>query len=476
MRRTTIGLLVAGAFLLVHGLWAQGMGIAPDEYAKRRARLLEKMEPKSVAVFRASDPVRRNGDVDFKYRQNSHFLYLTGCNESGATLLLVPGGIAVDSVTTVREVLFVRPATPQWTGDMLGIEGAKRDLGIGAPGSSSAVLPSDKLAEILERTLKSATTLYYTHVLPEAVVDPVSGKRFVAAREIRNELNQKYPDLQLRSMNSALGEMRSIKSPAELSLLQKAIDATVTAVIEAMKSAEPGMYEYELQAVVEYCFARAGAEYTGYPSIIGSGPNSQILHYEANRRRTEEGDVIVMDVGAEYHGYSADVTRTMAVSGTFTAPQREIYEIVLAAADSATAEMKVGASGSAPSRKAFDVLASGLLRLGIIKDAKEVNRYCPHGVSHFIGLEVHDVGPMIPVYQPGMVLTMEPGLYIQAGSPCDKKYWNIGVRIEDDVLITPDGPKRLSAGAPRTVQEIEGVMRLKGVGNVPVGSRTSGPE
>jgi Xaa-Pro aminopeptidase len=140
------------------------------------------------------------------------------------------------------------------------------------------------------------------------------------------------------------------------------------------------------------------------------------------------------------------------------------------------AEMKVGVASSVPSRKAFDVLANGLLHLGIIKDAKDVNRYCPHGVSHPIGLEVHDAGPMSPVYAPGMVLTMEPGLYIQSGSPCDKKYWNIGVRIEDDILITPEGPKRLSAGAPRTVAEIESVMRLKGVGNVPVGSRTSGPQ
>jgi Xaa-Pro aminopeptidase len=448
---------------------AQNMGIAPEEYRARRARVMERMDTLSVAVFRATDPARRNGDVNFKYRQSSNFLYLTGGTEWSTTLLLVPSGILIDSATTVREVLFVTPGGSQWTGDRMGVDGAMKELGFGAPGTSSAALAHDRFADILSRAIAGKKVLYYTHTLPEALVDPVSGKRFITAREIKNELKAKYPDLEVKSLNSVLGELRSIKSPAELALLQKAIDVTAVAHVEAMKSCEPGMFEYQLQAVIEYSFARLGAEFTGFPSIVGSGANSLILHYEENRRQMENGDVVVMDLGAEYHGYSADVTRTIPVNGKFTTAQRALYEIVLAANDAAAKEMKMGAPAGAPGKKAFDVLAEGLMNLGIIKDRNEVNRYCPHGVSHPIGLEVHDVGAMGASLQAGMVLTMEPGLYVPNGSPCDKRYWNIGVRIEDDVLVTPDGPKLMSGNAPRTIKEIEAVMRLRGIGNQPVG-------
>jgi Xaa-Pro aminopeptidase len=231
------------------------------------------------------------------------------------------------------------------------------------------------------------------------------------------------------------------------------------------------MYEYELQAVIEYCFAKNGAEYPGFPSIVGSGPNSCILHYEANRRQMQTGDVVVMDIGAEYHGYTADVTRTIPVNGKFSPAQREIYEIVLKAQEEAIKEFKPGASSSAPSQRATDVIADGLMKLGIIKEKSEVRRYYMHGLSHNIGLDVHDVGRFSAPYAPGMILTVEPGVYIPAESPCDKKYWNIGVRIEDDVLITDSGCRVLSAGAPKTVNEIESLMKQKGIGNVKIGTK-----
>jgi Xaa-Pro aminopeptidase len=260
-----------------------------------------------------------------------------------------------------------------------------------------------------------------------------------------------------------------VKSPAELRLLQKAIDATVMAHVEAMKSCQPEMYEYELQAVIEYCFTRNGAAYQGFPTIVGSGPNSCILHYEADRRKMENGDVVVMDIGAEYEGYSADITRTIPVNGTFSPAQREIYEIVLKAQQESIKEFKPGAMPQAPSQKAYDIIAEGLMRLGIIKDKAEARTYYMHGLSHHIGLDVHDPGPYGSPYEPGMILTDEPGIYIPAGSPCDKKYWNIGVRIEDDVLITPEGNTVVTAGAPKTIQEIESLMKKQGLGNLPVG-------
>jgi len=442
-----------------------------EEYRDRRARLMSRMDSASVAVFRASAAAMRNGDVNYRYRQNSNLLYLTGCPEWGAVLLLVPDGVRVDSVSTVREILFVQTGGRTWTGEQLGVEGANAVLGFGRSGTSSLALPFDQFQDVFARAMAGKKVLYYTHTLPELVMDPVSGKKFVTAKEIKNEIKARYPGVELKSPLGILSEMRTIKSPAERRLLQKAIDATTAAHIEAMKSCEPAMREYELQAVIEYCFTRLGAEYTGFPSIVGSGPNALLFHYEADRRTMQAGETVVMDIGAEYHGYSADVTRTIPVNGTFSPAQRELYGIVLDAQQEAVREMKTGADASAPSRRAFEVLADGLLKLRIISDRNEVSKYCPHGISHPVGLEVHDVGSFSKPLQAGSVLTMEPGLYIPEGSPCDRKYWNIGIRIEDDVLVTDDGGKILSGDAPRAIADIERLMKKKGIGNQPIGTK-----
>ena len=203
--------------------------------------------------------------------------------------------------------------------------------------------------------------------MPDIVYDPLMEKRTILSKEVKSELQTAFPGLEIKNLYGPLAEMRSIKTPAEIAVLQKAIDATITAHVEAMKSCEAGMYEYELQAVIEYCFAKNGAEYQGFPSIVGSGPNSCIIHYEANRRKMQDGDVVVMDIGAEIQGYSADVTRTIPVDGTFTPAQREIYEIVLRANEESIKEFKPGASQSAASQKAYSIIAEGLMKLGIIK-------------------------------------------------------------------------------------------------------------
>jgi len=438
--------------------------ITPEEYKQRRAMLMAKMEPNSIAIFKAKDFSNRSNDVNYAYRQESNFLYLTGCEEPRAYLLLCPEGVKIGDAAPVKEVFFIRPKARSAAGESLGLEGAKAQLGF------ETVLPGTDLLSVAKSALAGKKTLYYAASNPDLVSDPLLEKRTIISREVKIELQAGFPDLEIKTLYAALGELRSIKSPTELALLQKAIDATAVAHVEAMKSCEPGMFEYELQAVIEYCFAKNGAEYQGFPSIVGSGPNSCILHYDANRRKMQDGDVVVMDIGAEYHGYSADITRTMPVNGTFSPAQRQIYEIVLQAQEEAIKLMKPGVTVE-HSMKATEVIAEGLMKLGLIKEKTEVNRYYMHGLSHGIGLDVHDMGRFGGPLQPGMVLTVEPGIYIPEGSPCDRKYWNIGVRIEDDVLITPEGNKIITAAAPKSIKDIEALMKKQGIGNSKLGGR-----
>jgi Xaa-Pro aminopeptidase len=433
-------------------------GIKPQEYQQRRAAVIAKMDSGSIAVFRANDPDDRNGGTDYRFRQNDNFLYLTGCNETNSTLILAPNGIRIDSVTIAKAVLFVNGYAKSWSGPNLGLEGAKQVLGFGAEGTKSVVLTNEKLKELLPQILKSINILYYTPSLPDILFDPISNAKFVAVREVRKQLEEKYPNLAIKSSGSLVSNLRSVKSNDELMLMQKAIDATVSGCIEAMKSCEPGMYEYELQAVVEYCYTRRGCEFYGFPSIVGSGPNTLNYHYDTNRRQMNSEELVVMDIGAEYHGYSADVTRTIPVNGTYFPAQKEIYELVLNAQNSAIKEIRSNVPMNVSGKKAFEVLGEGLVRLGIIQDKNDVKKYCSHGVSHFVGLDVHDVGSTEKLL-PGMVFTMEPGLYIPDSSNCDKKYWGIGIRIEDDLLVTENGCKVLSEAAPRTIREIELLMK-----------------
>jgi Xaa-Pro aminopeptidase len=254
-----------------------------------------------------------------------------------------------------------------------------------------------------------------------------------------------------------------VKTAEEMVLLQRAIDITAEAHREVMRQVEAGWAEYEIEALLEYVFKREGSESPGFQSIVGSGENSVILHYETNRRTTEPGDVVVIDIGAEYHGYSADVTRTIPVDGRFSTEQRAIYEIVLAAQEAGIAATTAGSMFFAPHQAAAVVLARGLAELGLIRgptDQAGLSRFFMHGTSHYLGLDVHDVGTNGPLL-PGTVITVEPGIYIAASEDIDPKWWNIGVRIEDDVLVTQSGPVVLSAGAPRGVEEIETLMRAR---------------
>jgi Xaa-Pro aminopeptidase len=266
------------------------------------------------------------------------------------------------------------------------------------------------------------------------------------------------------TLTGILSELRARKEPEELFLLQRAIDITTEAHLEAIRSIEPGMHEYEIEAVIEFVFKRNGAEYPAFPSIVASGENSVILHYQSNRRQMQRQDMVVMDIGAEYHGYAADVTRTVPVDGVFSDEQRAVYEIVLQAYEAAVAAARPGVSMLVPHTAAQEAIAAGLLNLGIMSDPESVRDFFPHGTSHYLGLWTHDVGDY-GILQPGNVITIEPGIYIRPDSEVDAKYWNVGIRIEDDVLITEDGNRVLSAAAPRSVEDIEALMAETGLGN-----------
>ncbi|HEY4147617.1 MAG TPA: M24B family metallopeptidase, partial [Chitinophagaceae bacterium] len=259
-----------------------------------------------------------------------------------------------------------------------------------------------------------------------------------------------------------VASLREIKTPEEMDLLRKSIEISSIAHAEAMKAIEPGMSELELQGLQEYVHKKLGAEYVGYPSIVGSGENGCILHYEENTRmHIGAGDMVLMDVGAEYHGYSADVTRTVPATGKFTPNQKAIYNLVYEAQEAVMKLCREGTPFAALNEKATEVLANGLLKLGIIKNKEEVVRYYPHGCSHFLGLDVHDAGNYDQNLRENMVITVEPGIYIPSNSDCDKKWWGIAVRIEDDVRVGKQMPELLSYLAPRKAEDVEKMAAQK---------------
>jgi len=256
--------------------------------------------------------------------------------------------------------------------------------------------------------------------------------------------------------------LREVKLPEEMKLLKKAIDISAIGQIEMMKAMHSGMSETEIQGIHEFVYKKYGAEYEGYPSIVGAGNNGCVLHYIENNKPKVGNELVLMDLGAEYHGYTADVTRTIPANGKFSPEQKAIYDLVYEAQEAGIVAAKVGNPFNAPNAATRVIINKGLVQLGITKSIDENHNYYPHGASHYIGLDVHDAGSY-GAFKENMVITVEPGIYISEGSPCDKKWWGIAVRIEDDILITTEGPINLSARAPRKSDEIEKMMRLPSV-------------
>ncbi len=422
-------------------------------HKERRDRVVASLAPTSVAAVLAADVRNRQNDVDFEYRQNSDLLYLTGCTEPGAVLLLSARGFRIGEKVH-KEILFLRErntAKEQWVGPTMGPAETVALLRI------DTALPLSKLAEILDSCLSTTDTVFVSSMPTKSVTVPLAQRNLYTDGNLRTWLREKNPKIVLRTSMPLLAALREVKDTSELRLLQKAIDISVDGHYAMMRGARPGMREYELEALIEYTFKALGAEDVGYPSIVGSNYNACILHYTTNRRATRMGELVLADCGAEYHGYTADITRTFPLSGTFTAEQRKIYAIVLEAQDSGIAASRVGSPFSAPDAAARSVVARRLMELGITSKTEEASRYFMHGTSHYLGLDVHDPGTGGPL-KANSVITVEPGIYIPEGSPCDKRWWNIGVRIEDDILVTPAGPINMSARLVRSIEEIEAVV------------------
>jgi Xaa-Pro aminopeptidase len=436
-----------------------------SRYAERRGKVLSTMSPKSLAVFSAAEVRNRQNDVDYEYRQSSDFWYLCGFPESESSLVLIPGGIVLpktlDSTGTRHDaLLFVKKRDlylEMRSGSITGADRAKSMYGIMALENVNFASVLGTLLQPEDSTLKR-DTVFVTTFPTSAVVEPLSGEAVNIERESRLRLQKQYPRAVIRSQKRLLADMRQIKDADELRLLRKAIDISLAGHREAIAQTKPKAYEYEIEAAMEGAFKRLGAEDVGYPSIIGAGANSCILHYTFSRRQAEAGEVLLMDCGAEYHGYTADITRTIPVSGKFSPEQREIYNLVYTAQEAAIKEYRKGVDWRLPHSKAVDIIRTGLIKLGVITNPDDYKLYFPHGSVHYIGLDVHDAGNYA-TFQPNMILTCEPGIYIPAGSACDKKWWNIGVRIEDDVLVTDGEPVIVSAALPRTAEGIEAMMK-----------------
>ncbi len=425
--------------------------ISSSEFAARRKAFMATLPKGSVAVLVTNPLHQRTNDTDYRFRPNSYFWYLTGCEEQDSALILAPDGITVDG-REVNEVLFVqdkKPAQETWTGILMGPAVAKDVLKV------QAVVSNTKFASILGSLRPSSTSLIERPGGLEGTVRTMVNAYDDWSRSVKQDPQP----------TRTLGVMRSIKSPAELALEWKSIMATVEAHKQALMSCEPGMREYEIASLVEYVFAKNGCESVAYGSIVGSGVNSCVLHYEENRKTINKGDFLCMDVGGEYHGYASDVTRSYPANGKYSSEQATIYKIVQEAQEAGVKACRAGAPFNSADQVARKIVADGLIRLGIIKTAREMSQYFMHGTSHYVGIDVHDTGDYGPL-KANQIITVEPGIYIKEGSPCDKKWWNIGVRIEDTVLITDSDAINMSGSLlPRSMPEIEKLMAMPGLGN-----------
>jgi Xaa-Pro aminopeptidase len=424
----TVRALLA-ALLAITAAQAPG-GISPGEYAARRARLAALADTDAAVVFHAAPFRVRSGDVSYRYRQESNFLYLTGFTEPDVTLLVVPRGLV--------------PEGAEWRSILFAPAARAREIIASGAFQEGAVLESRRFGEIFPRVAGSVRSLYLSSLDPAFVDDWLNDKAIFLDQEARQRIREKFASLKIRNAGPLVAQLRECKSPAEVDLIRQAIRMTGDGIRRAMTLCKPGAMEYELQAAVEYDMVRQGAGYTSFPSIIGSGPNSVIPHYDENRREMRPGEVVVMDVGAEFDGYAADVTRTLPVSGSFTAAERKVYATVLKAQEETIRLIRPGVRWSALGEKAREVLA-----------AAGFGGYMPHGVSHHVGIDVHDAGTY-DTLKAGMVITVEPGIYVPGSDTVlSREYRGFGVRIEDDVLVTPGGSEVLSAGIPSDVASVE---------------------
>lgn len=437
---------------------------AQDVFADRRRRLMERMGERSVAVFFSAPEVVRSNDTHFDFRQNSDLWYLTGFDEPDAALVLIPGHDKHPVSMLVRKRDKEREV---WDGPRAGVEGAKE-----RHGADEAWL-IEELDQRLPELLEGRDRLYYgLGLYPERdrrVIHALTKVRASARRGKRAPREIVEPAVLLH-------EMRLFKTPHEVEALRRACEVSADGHVRAMQATRPGRGEWELQAELEYVFKRAGAKAPGYTTIVGSGANACILHYVQNSRRMEAGELVLVDAGAEVGYYTGDITRTWPVAGSFTGPQREVYDLVLRAQQEVIAMSRPGVPWNALHDRAVEVLTQGLVDRGVLGgtvakalEEKSYRAWYMHSTGHWLGIDVHDVGAYYDApeaartLQPGMVFTVEPGLYFAPDAPgVPERYKGIGVRIEDDVLVTATGFDVLSKGAPKEPHELEALVGTAG--------------
>ena len=433
--------------------------IDSKEFARRRRDLMSMMGKNSIAVITAAPERPRSRDTHYPYRQDSDFYYLSRFPEPEAVLVLVPGRKQGEFILFCRERDREREI---WDGYRAGPEGACADFG------ANDAFPINDIDEILPGLLEGKERVYYAVGKDREFDQQLMGW----INDIRARARAgAVPPAEFVDLDHLLHDMRLLKRPSEIKLMRKAGKISAAAHCRAMRAVRPGMMEYELQAELEHEFARSGASFPAYTSIVGGGGNACILHYITNRDPLKDGDLVLVDAGCEYQHYAADITRTFPVNGKFSAEQKAVYDIVLEAQLAAIDAVQIGCAWDKPHRLTVEIITAGLVELGLLKgkveDLIEKNahtRFYMHRAGHWLGMDVHDVGDykvdnQWRMLEPGMVMTVEPGIYI---SPNDtkvaKKWRGIGIRIEDDVLLTRKGPEVLTTGVPKTVADIEAYM------------------
>ena len=419
---------------------------------------LQRMAPNSVAIIPGAHDTTRSNDTHYRFRQDSDFFYLTGFEEPDSLAVIKPAA-------EKKYTLFVRPRDPEreiWDGRRAGVEGAQSEFG------ADEAFPVAEFGTKLADFLDGAQVLYYRlgsdRDLDNTIINEIARMRSLNRKPI-------HPPQTIIDPATIIHEMRVLKSPDEIAIMQTAADIAAEAHCEAMKAAQPGMQEYQIEALIEQIFRKRGASGPAYTSIVGAGPNATVLHYINNDGELRDGDLLLVDAGAEYKGYASDITRTFPINGRFSKAQREIYDLVLKAQMACVELVRPGTTHDQLKQRSIEILTEGMVELGLLEGKpedlikeKKHEKFYMHGLGHMLGIDVHDVGRYYygqdsRALEPGVVMTVEPGIYISPDTKdIPQQYLGIGVRIEDDVLCTDNGPRVLTHKVPKRAEEIEDLI------------------
>jgi Xaa-Pro aminopeptidase len=458
-----------------------------DDLAARRARVMDRLGPEAMLILWSAPTARYSNDVDYKYRQDSNLYYLTGVTQPETMLILMPGN------ETRREILFVKdrnPAQEHWTGPLLSADEAKARTAI------DTILPSTQFEPFVTAmlngrgsgavTAKQAARFFDALSAGKArvglVLDPTRGVNdpLTPPLEFARQIRDRFVGFAMTDVTKIFAELRLVKTPYERKVLTKSFEISDDAHLAGIRAARPGAYEYEVKAAIEAVHYGRGAV-PGYPSIVGSGPNATILHYPDGGRQMQAGDLLLVDAACSLEYLTGDITRTYPISGAFSPAQKDIYALVLQAQQAGIQAARPGVSLMDIHRRTVEVIKAGLLKLGLLTDVsgEQYRVWFTHGTSHYIGIDVHDVGDVNRPLEPGMAFTIEPGIYIrqialdslprtpenlafiEKVQPAVRKYADIGVRIEDSFLLEESGLRNLSVALPKTIDDIEALMRRR---------------